>query len=49
LDEGFFGSGFVPPTALEIEDCPVAFCEFHRGRCSSANRSNASTLTTILS
>jgi hypothetical protein len=25
LDEGFFGSGFVPPTALEIEDCPVAF------------------------
>ena len=48
LDEGFFWSGFVPPTALEIDDCPVAFSEFHRGRCSSANRSNASTLTTIL-
>ena len=30
LDERLFGASFVPPTALEIEDCAVAFCEFHR-------------------
>jgi len=30
LDERFLWSSLVPPTALEIENCPVACREFHR-------------------
>ena len=44
LDERLLGAGLVPPASFEIQDRPVAFCEFHRRRCSSANRSDASTL-----
>jgi hypothetical protein len=30
LNKRFLWSSLVPPTALEIENCPVACREFHR-------------------